>query len=464
VIVNGFTVGYATALVNAANFISSFGGATALVNANTVNGQNNSDAIVILGGGDINILNGDSIGEVDLRGINLITGNTVGQHFIVPGSFLSNNFNISYLPGILTIVPDTAIVIIDPESLTQTYDGSSKTVSVSTVPEGLEVVVTYDDLPEDPVNSGSYLVTAVVSDTNYVGGATATLVINPATATVTADLKWIYDYDPLPAFTATFSGFLGSDDQSVVTSLTYTVSPAYTGAAGTYQIIPAATAANYVFTPVNGPLYVNPNGAGTKQIKPKLVCVEQLAVPDSSGFLYIANYKYFNDNPTDIYIPVGTDNYFSGPASYNAINQPVLFVAGGGEFTVPFNGNKLTWTVKSFKNNGQKGAVASAASSSSARCNKSEEAEAPMVPVDESTDLKVFPNPTTGKFTIELSGKMLTNDGIRVYDIYGKELPLKMINPADQQVEIDISGFAAGVYFIRINDGESVNVTRVIKK
>ncbi len=464
VVVNGFSTSGATALVNAGTLINSFGGATALVNTNTINGANNSDAIVILGGGDISILSGDSTGYVDLQGMNLITGNTVGQHYILPGSFVSNNFNISYNFGILNIVPDTAAVIIDPAGLAQVYTGTAKTVSVSTIPAGLNVTVTYDSLPGGPVNAGSHLVHAVVVDPNYVGEATATLVISPVTATVTAENDWIYDYDPLPQFSASFSGFTGGDNESVVDTLYFTVSPVYTGAAGTYQIIPVATALNYIFSPVNGILYVNPNGPGTKQVKPKLVCVEQLTVPDSSGFLYIANYAYDNDNATDIFIPIGEDNYFSGQASYNAINQPEIFESGGGEFTVPFDGNKLIWTVRSFKNNGQKGSVASQASSSSNKCNKSEEADAPVIPDENTGKVNVYPNPTSGKIFIDLNGEEVSSDNVRIFDIYGKSQSLQVLSSSDRQIEIDFSSFAAGIYFVSITNSNTNIVSRIIKK
>lgn len=385
VIVNGWSMNGATALVNASALVN----ATALVNAETFNANSNSDAIVIMDGGDIAILAGDSVGNVDLRGISLITGNTVGQHYILPGSFVSNNFNISYEFGLMNI--------------------------------------------------------------------------EPAVATVTADLKWIYENDPLPEFTATFSGFLGDDDASVVDSLSFTVSPAYSGAAGTYQIIPYAEAENYIFTPFSGPLYVNPNGAGTHQIKPKLICVEALSEPDTSGFMYIANFEYENNNPTDVYIPHGTDNYFWGSALYDGTNQPVLFEAGGGSFTVPFNGNILAWTVKSFNSNGQKGTAMTRASSGSPGCQKAAEAEAPLISENEPGDLKVYPNPATGRLYVEMNSDASEIKEITVYDIYGKTFRLATGSLGSQPVELDLSGIEAGIYLVRIRTDKSTETVRFIK-
>jgi hypothetical protein len=131
---------------------------------------------------------------------------------------------------------------------------------------------------------------------------------------------------------------------------------------------------------------------------------------------------------------------------------------------VPFDGNKLIWTVRSYKTNGQKGAVASQASSTSSRCNKSAEAESPVIAGNEPETVKVYPNPTSGKLTIEHNGETLTGDDIRVYDIYGKAQPWQAIASSDRQVEIDLSGYAAGIYFVRINTGETISVSRIIKK
>ena len=101
--------------------------------------------------------------------------------------------------------------------------------------------------------------------------------------------------------------------------------------------------------------------------------MEELLVPDSNGYTFIANFSYENNNATDMYIPIGEDNVLSGVGPFDGSNQPVVFQSGGGSWTAAFNGEKLTWTVASFKHNGHKTSVASNASSTSNKCNKSEE-------------------------------------------------------------------------------------------
>jgi uncharacterized protein (DUF2141 family) len=64
-------------------------------------------------------------------------------------------------------------------NLTQVYDGSAKAVTVTTVPAGLKVNVTYDGQAAAPVSAGSYAVAAVVDEANYEGNASGTLTITP---------------------------------------------------------------------------------------------------------------------------------------------------------------------------------------------------------------------------------------------------------------------------------------------
>ncbi|RFF32403.1 MBG domain-containing protein, partial [Wenzhouxiangella sediminis] len=74
--------------------------------------------------------------------------------------------------------PASATVTLS--NLTQTYDGATKPVSVSTTPAGLNVVVTYDGGTAAPVDAGSYSVAASIDEPDYSGSAGDTLVIESA--------------------------------------------------------------------------------------------------------------------------------------------------------------------------------------------------------------------------------------------------------------------------------------------
>ena len=60
------------------------------------------------------------------------------------------------------------------------FDGQPQLASVTTVPDGLAVDVTYNGSATLPVATGSYVVAATVDDANYQGLASGTLVIKSA--------------------------------------------------------------------------------------------------------------------------------------------------------------------------------------------------------------------------------------------------------------------------------------------
>jgi autotransporter-associated beta strand protein len=85
-----------------------------------------------------------------------------------------------------------------------TYDGTPKSVAVSTTPAGLPVTLTYDGAASAPVAAGSYTVAAVVNHQNYTGSATGTMTIQRADAPVTVTgLYQAYDGTPKPVTVST---------------------------------------------------------------------------------------------------------------------------------------------------------------------------------------------------------------------------------------------------------------------
>ncbi|UII19184.1 MBG domain-containing protein [Fulvivirga ligni] len=79
-----------------------------------------------------------------------------------------------------TLVINKATAGINISNLSQNYNGTAKSVTVTTTPSGLTTSVTYDGGSTLPVNQGSYAVEVTVNATNYEGTETATLVINGA--------------------------------------------------------------------------------------------------------------------------------------------------------------------------------------------------------------------------------------------------------------------------------------------
>jgi len=77
--------------------------------------------------------------------------------------------------GTLVVARAAAAVVLG--GLSQAYTGTTRAVTVSTIPVGLAVTVTYNGSSAPPTDPGSYGVVAVVADPNYVGSASGTLTI-----------------------------------------------------------------------------------------------------------------------------------------------------------------------------------------------------------------------------------------------------------------------------------------------
>ncbi|OYU43955.1 MAG: hypothetical protein CFE44_15555, partial [Burkholderiales bacterium PBB4] len=68
--------------------------------------------------------------------------------------------------------------------LAQTYNGSPRPVTATTLPAGLPVVFTYNGSATPPTTAGTYSVSASIDDPSIIGSATGTLVISKAGASI----------------------------------------------------------------------------------------------------------------------------------------------------------------------------------------------------------------------------------------------------------------------------------------
>ena len=142
--------------------------------------------------------------------------------------------NVSQL---LTVNPGAATVTLD--NLSQTYDGTARSVTATTVPASLTVGFTYGGSATAPTAAGSYIVVGTVTDANCQGSATNTLVIGKATATVTlGSLSQTYDGSAKPVSVVT-------SPLNLAVSVTYNGNSSVPTNAGSYSVIGVVTDANY---------------------------------------------------------------------------------------------------------------------------------------------------------------------------------------------------------------------------
>lgn len=75
-------------------------------------------------------------------------------------------------------------------------------------------------------------------------------------------------------------------------------------------------------------------------------------------------------------------------------------------------------------------------------------------------EISVYPNPTRN--TVFLTTNRLTIDRISVYDIYGRLLEEKAVG--DKQTSVDLSAYAMGTYFVRIQTDRGVVAKKIIRE
>jgi hypothetical protein len=79
-------------------------------------------------------------------------------------------------------------------------------------------------------------------------------------------------------------------------------------------------------------------------------------------------------------------------------------------------------------------------------------------------DVTLTPNPNNGKFSLMLSGELANQYEIQLLDLQGKTLFEESIRTQGERFvkAFDFSKQAAGLYFLRLNDGASVGTLKVV--
>ena len=169
---------------------------------------------------------------------NSFTSLTIATNFPQGYALLTMFVNgIPSTSSILSVAKQFGTVTLN--NLAQTYDGTAKSAGATTTPSGLAVNFTYNGSASAPTNAGSYTVVGTISNANYQGGATNTLVIGQAAASVSlGSLSQIYNGTARSA-TATTS------PTNLAVNFTYNGSPAAPTNVGSYTVVGLISDVNY---------------------------------------------------------------------------------------------------------------------------------------------------------------------------------------------------------------------------
>ncbi len=222
-----------------------------------------------------------------------------------------------------------------------------------------------------------------------------------------------------------------------------------------------------------GQLYINPYGNEAKKIRTYTQCVEEK--PDGNG--YTVYFKYINDNPYRVYIPLGDNNTITGPGEvFNGL-PPEWFDQGEHVFPIEFDGKKITWEVRNL-DSWHKTSASKAANAGVGGCNNLEGARIADITVEtsdalleedglglESGTVVIYPNPAKDKFNIAFSGNPEVMSEIELIDSQGKMLRLDASwNAYSNSLEVDVSKLNYGLYLIKLSINSEDRLYRFIKQ
>ncbi|MBR6018296.1 MAG: InlB B-repeat-containing protein [Paludibacteraceae bacterium] len=259
-------------------------------------------------------------------------GSNAGSYTITPSGVTSNNYTITFQTGTLTVNKIDPIVT-PPTAKSLTYNGSAQVLANlgsttgGTMQYSLSSGIGYGDAIPTQTNAGTYTVYYKVNgNTNYnaVAEQSVSVTINKAALTCTADNKSIdYNSNP-PTYTATYSGWKGSDNTSVLGgSLSFACSYEKGSNAGSYTITPSGvTSNNYTITFQTGTLTVN-------KIDPVVTAPTAKSLTYNGSAQVLANAGSTTGGTLQYSLSSGTGYSNDIPAQTNADTYTVYYKVNG---------------------------------------------------------------------------------------------------------------------------------------
>jgi hypothetical protein len=406
------------------------------------------------------------------------------------GSLQSGNYSFSsFVDGNLTITK--ADLTVKAEDKTRIYGANNPPFTFTYTGfvnnDGANAVQTLPTATSTALvgsNIGTYPITptgGLSANYNLLYSNGILTVTKAGTLIVKADDKYIYYGNPQPAYTSTYTGFIGTDQTSITSGPKYSLDRIWDGTLGNYKITPSSLvfskSQNYsAVTYQTGTLYVTP-AKGYQAITISPICIIDRGSIGADGFRYVARFTYKSNNwPSYIYIPLGTDNMLvsdGGTAAF-AGQPPVIFNPGSNTIEIPFNGQKLTWTIKSTQSNGTKVTKTGFATSSTTRCASGGSVAYGGMQLDELSSLtdgpldskySMYPNPVANRLMVTSAMQSIKATDISIFDLQGKQYRASSTRQVGaNKVELDMSNMAAGVYMVRLQVNGEIKMYRIVKQ
>ncbi|HOZ90078.1 MAG TPA: MBG domain-containing protein, partial [Bacteroidia bacterium] len=279
-----------------------------------------------------------------INSIHLITGTTVGTWRMTPAAFISDNFDVSYGIGALTITKAPLTIAADNKNkfygspnppFTLTYSGFVNGDDESSV---IPPVVSSPALTTSP--AGSYLikVNGGTSSNYTLTKIPGTLTIKKVVLIATADNKSKVYGTANPPLTISYTGFVNGEGVDSIASLPFAATNATVlSGVGNYAIaLTGGSDNNYSFTKVNGTLSIT---------KANLVAKadNKSKIYGSSNPAFTISYSGFvnGDDATSVSAPTAS----SSALKLSSVGNYPINLSGGSSSNYSFTYQSGTLTI-----------------------------------------------------------------------------------------------------------------------
>jgi hypothetical protein len=251
------------------------------------------------------------------------------------------------------------------------------------------------------------------------------------------------------------------------TSVTFTATPSNGGATPSYQwkvngISTGTNTPDYSYVPVN-------NDVITCVLTSNAPCATGSPATSNTITMTVTPVVPVNTTVTGT-IPVGTDTCYSATQTLTvAGGMSTFLVQGGGSATMIAGQNILYLPGTTIELNGYMHGYITLTNE---YCGTM---PAPIVAVmagginanpivSEQSMFKVYPNPTTGAFTLEINGE--TDPGTVYIEIFGMcgDNVLNTDLFGSKKTELSLVGKPAGIYLLRVISGDRIETRKIIKQ
>jgi hypothetical protein len=96
-----------------------------------------------------------------------------------------------------------------------------------------------------------------------------------------------------------------------------------------------------------------------------------------------------------------------------------------------------------------------------AHCSSGIITSAGTVTRDQQGDLRIYPNPSSGKFVLYFNNAPVGLKTLFVYDILGKKI-FAQSKIYDRRVAIDLRGQPKGSYFLQVQTGKKIMTRKIV--